>query len=135
CHESCEALEDACACAACLSRHHRACWDEAGSCGSCRATKRLELAEAARAHDPYGYAGVVEAWVRLGAVYNGLLVVVTLLLLNVELLRPVVMFQVGAGAFLANLCFLLGPAVELVARRLGYRGEWLRWILFLPGLG
>ncbi len=134
CHETCEAVEDACACAACLSRHHRACWDEAGACGSCRGAQRLELA-GERAHDPHGYVGVVEGWVRLGAFYNASLLAVTLLLLNVSLLRPSIAVEVGFGAVVANVCFLLGPAIELVARRLGYRGGWLRWILFLPGLG
>lgn len=135
CHEACEAADDACACAECLSRHHRACWEEAGSCGSCRATRRLEAVERVPSSDPYGYAGVVDAWIRLGAVYNGLLALETLLLLNVKLLRPAVLIEVGAAAFLANLCFLLGPAIELAARRLGYRGGWLRWILFGSGLG
>ena len=135
CHETCEAAQDACACADCLSRHHRACWDEAGACGSCRGGQRLELAGARAASDPHGYAGVIEAWLRLGAVYNGALVVVTFLLLNVSLFRPSIAVQVGLGAFVANLCFLLGPAIELAARRFGHRGDWLRWILFLPGLG
>lgn len=134
CHEGCEALEDACACASCLSRHHRACWDEAGACGSCRATLRLELA-GVRAADPHGYAAVVEAWVRLGLVYNGALAGVTVLCLGLSLLRPSIAVQVGVGAVLANMCFLLGPAIELVARRWGYRGTGLRWILFVPGLG
>lgn len=129
CHEECEPGPDACACAECLSRHHRACWDEQGSCGSCRGTARLEAAAPTRAGD----STVIDAWLKLGGVYNGGLAAVTLLLLNVQLVSPLVLVQVAFGALIANACFLLGPAIELVARRCGYDGGWLRWLLFVPG--
>lgn len=135
CHEVCEALDGACACASCLSRHHRACWEEAGACGNCRGDRRLEPAAAGRVADPHGYVGVVDGWVRLGLAYNGALAALTLLCLNVALLRPSIAAQAALGAFVANSCFLLGPATELVARRLGYRGQTLRWALFVSGLG
>jgi hypothetical protein len=41
CHEGVERHEVVSVCAACLSRHHRECWDELGRCGACRAGKAL----------------------------------------------------------------------------------------------
>lgn len=131
CHEVCEATDDACACVSCLARHHRACWAEAGGCASCRATARLETSRVA---DDRGYGEAIDAWLKLGIVYNAVLVAITGLALNVHLLRLPLLVEVVAGAVGANVCFLLGPALELFARRLGYRGKLLRWCLFVPGL-
>lgn len=136
CHDVCEADPDACACAACLSRHHRACWDEAGRCGSCQAGARLELAAPPAEADPRGYAAAVEAWLRLAAVYNAVLALATVALLGGRLLSPAVLVQVLVGAFLANLCFLAGPGAEIALRRLNLPlvAAASRWVLFPLGL-
>jgi hypothetical protein len=51
--------------------------------------------------------------------------------------------RMGPGRFLAgaalwavgaNVCFLLGPAVELLLVRLGWDLRGLRYVLFIPGL-
>src|SRR5262245_37845120 len=95
CHEPCEADADACACAECLSRHHRSCWTEGAACASCGATARLELAAAPSSQtqpatsttstaptDVYGFGATIDAWLRLGLVYNAVLVAISLLLLG-----------------------------------------------------
>jgi hypothetical protein len=133
CHEECEAGDGACACAACLSRHHVRCWEEGAGCGSCRATAPL-VAAAAPTERTAAYARTVDAWLRLALTYNAILVVESILLVNVKLLSlAVVIPPLALGAFLANLCFLTGPGLELVANRLGYRGEGLRRGLFFLG--
>jgi hypothetical protein len=132
CHESCSSSDPSCACAECLSRHHVRCWEEnRSSCASCRATKRLE---AVAVQDERVYGSAIDAWLKLALAYNGGLALVTLLFLNLRLLRdPEVIFPVLFGALVANACFLLGPAIELFARRFGYRGVALRWTLFSLG--
>jgi hypothetical protein len=133
CHEECVASADACACGECLARHHPGCWDEGGGCGTCRGTLRMEVRPAAPlAVDQYGYGEVIEAWLRLGLVYNAGLTGVTVLCLGTSLFSFAI-FEAAIGAVLANLCFLLGPAIELGARRVGHRAVWLRWALFVPG--
>lgn len=82
------------------------------------------------------YREVLGAWLKLALVYNGGLGLVTVLLLWGLLLTTRVAFQVADGAILANFCFLLGPTVELVARRCGFREtKPLRWTLFALGFG
>lgn len=135
CHDLCEAGQDACACADCLSRHHLGCWEEAGGCSSCRSVSRLLAASQEDAVETGGtYGEVIDAWLRLGLAYNVGLAGLTLLLLNTLLFDSAIMVQVGIGAFLANLGFLSGPALELLARRFGFRNtRTLRWILFFLG--
>lgn len=41
CHDECAAEEDVAVCRSCLSRHHAACWEESGACGSCSASEYL----------------------------------------------------------------------------------------------
>lgn len=42
CHEGIDLADEAwVACAGCVARHHHACWDEAGRCGSCGGGERL----------------------------------------------------------------------------------------------
>jgi hypothetical protein len=42
CHDSVSVDQEGwVACSGCLARHHRACWEESGCCGSCSATKCL----------------------------------------------------------------------------------------------
>lgn len=132
CHEECAASAEACACGECLARHHPGCWDEGGGCGTCRSTLRLDV-RPVEVVDRHGYTGVIDAWLRLGLVYNGGLTLVTVLCLGSSLFSLVVL-EAAVGAVIANVCFLLGPAIELGARRLGYRGDRLRWLLFVPGL-
>lgn len=141
CHDECVAGQDACACADCLSRHHTACWEEASGCSSCRSANRLSATsssdevEVAAKSDPR-YGEVLDAWLKLALVYNGGLGLVTLLILGSMLLTWRVAILTGEGAFVANLCFLLGPVSELIARRAGFRKtKPLRWTLFVLGFG
>jgi len=140
CHDECQAGQEACACADCLSRHHLGCWDEAGGCSSCRSTNRLVATPSASGvrvpgNDPR-YAEVIDAWLRLGLVYNGSLGGLTALILWPLMLDGGVIASVVAGALVANVCFLLGPGIELVARRFGFKKTRpLRWTLFVAGLG
>lgn len=133
CHEECASAKDACACAECLARHHRGCWDESRGCASCRGTRLLELAKQPAEAPPYGAA--LDSWLKLGVLYNSGLALVTVLTLLARgrILDPLVWIQVAIGAVLANICFVTGPGIELVALRLGYRGHLLRAILFLVG--
>lgn len=82
------------------------------------------------------YAEVIDAWLRLGLVYNGSLGGLTALILWPLMLDGGVIASVVAGALVANVCFLLGPGIELVARRFGFKKTRpLRWTLFVAGLG
>lgn len=69
CHAACAADADAQVCADCLSRHHTGCWDEGGGCASCRGQRSLGL----RQENPEAtiYGGAIDAWLRLGLIYNG----------------------------------------------------------------
>jgi hypothetical protein len=133
CHDTCPAEGEVCVCAECLSRHHVRCWDEGKGCSSCRGTRRLEAAAAKPGADAALYGPVIDAWLKLALVYNAGLALITILGLGSRLLDPATDIEVFGGAILANFCFLLGPAVEIVARRLGYRGATLRWVLFALG--
>lgn len=66
------------------------------------------------------YGEVIDAWLKLGLVYNGSLAALTVVLLRELLFSPLAL-NVAFGALIANLCFLLGPASEIVARRIGFR--------------
>jgi hypothetical protein len=137
CHDECEAGQEACACADCLSRHHLGCWDEAAGCSSCRSTNRLLASpETTESEASPAYGEVIDAWLKLGLIYNGGLGGLTLLLLNTRLLHLGIALEVLAGAVVANLCFLSGPVIELIGRRLGFKStQPLRWTLFVVGFG
>ncbi len=133
CHDECAATGDECVCAECLSRHHRRCWDEGSGCSSCRGTRRLEAVAAPPRGGPQ-FNDAVDAWIKLGLVYNLVLTGVTVLTLGTRLLQPGLVVAVACGAIVANVCFLLGPAIELIIRRLGARDTTaLRWALFASG--
>ena len=139
CHDECGASQSACACADCLSRHHVACWDEAGRCSSCGSTNRLQAAPASL-ESPSGtagkqsYAEVIDTWVKLAAVYNTSLVLVTVSLLGLAG-RLVNNFGDVVGLMLlGNLAFLSGPASELALMRVGFTNtKPFRWTVF--GIG
>jgi hypothetical protein len=42
CHDDCSPGVDDVACRECLARHHAACWNEHGACGTCGSTQRFE---------------------------------------------------------------------------------------------
>ncbi len=78
-------------------------------------------------------------WERLRVSYNLCLFLVTLLITAgihsfAMLAFPMYWLTVLAGAVFANLCFMAGPALETCIRWLGYRGNALRWALYLAGL-
>ena len=132
CHDDCPSEGEICVCADCLSRHHVRCWEEGSGCASCRSTRRLE-AVAKAGPDTSIYGPAIDAWLKLALVYNGGLGLLTVFALGRRLLDPVTLFNVIGLALMANFCFVLGPAAEIVARRLGYRGTMLRWVLFALG--
>lgn len=76
---------------------------------------------------------VFRSWEKLRVVYVGLLTLLTLVLLGRELLTLRVLAEVVFGAIAVNVAFFAGPILETYVRWLGYRGPFLRWVLF--GLG
>lgn len=78
------------------------------------------------------------SWEKLRLVYNGLLVVESLVLIFVlEMYEwaPPFFFLVGLPVLAvgANICFTLGPAVECYLFFLGFHRPWMRSALFVPG--
>ena len=72
-------------------------------------------------------------WEKLRIVFVLLLGTITLLVTGAGLLRIKVLLAVVEGALIANVCYFAGPILETYVRWLGYRGKWLRWILFYCG--
>ena len=73
------------------------------------------------------------AWEKLRVLYILILGLFTLLLglpyLNkLEFWLPVIF-----GGVIANACFFLGPIIETYVTWLGFRGRWLRWVIFVLG--
>jgi hypothetical protein len=84
---------------------------------------------------------IVLAWEKLRLLYNGLLVVPGLLVLNamISQLGMALIEAVLSAVFVAvcaNLCYLLGPVTELYLRGLFRQGQPLgrgRWLIFGSG--
>jgi hypothetical protein len=77
-------------------------------------------------------------WEKLRLVYVSVLVavVVFIAVLDSNSFRQhfrVFMQTVLGGAVIANLCYFAGPMVETYVTWLGYRGQWLRIVLFALG--
>jgi hypothetical protein len=137
CHEECLSTENVCACVECLARHHAACWAEGGSCSSCGASQALVSEDVATTSQEL--REVVDGWLKRGAAYNAPLAALSLLYVSIESRTAEFWPIMLLIAALANLGFLVWPAIELGVRRLGYRPRWLRWYLSFPafvlGLG
>jgi hypothetical protein len=113
--------------------------DEGHGCSSCRSTKRLEPPRAAQiarrpAIEDSGAREIIDAWLKLAGIYNAVLIAEVLVGLNTRLTEGFIQFLVVACAFLANLCFLMGPAFELLLRRFGVHTRGARWAIFTMGL-
>jgi len=80
---------------------------------------------------------IFRKWEVLRLVYNGVLIVESLAFAIPLLWRvPIGPFILNAvlAALAANVCFLLGPAVESYVRWLGWHFRGLRHVLFAAGL-
>ena len=78
------------------------------------------------------------AWERLRLVYIAVLGLFTLLLTGLSFAGPQLpkahtILIVVAGAIVANVCYFAGPVVETYISWLGYRRNWVRWVLFVGG--
>jgi hypothetical protein len=78
------------------------------------------------------------AWEKLRLVYVGVLalVVIFMAVLDSNSFRQHIreFFQAAlGGAVIANLCYFAGPMVETYVTWLGYRGQWLKIVLFVLG--
>lgn len=94
----------------------------------------MSAGPSSRTKSPPRYAEVVDAWVKLWAVYNGALTLLTLVALRGALFSPEGLVLVASGALFANICFMTAPAFELALQLIGAREtRALRWVLF--GLG
>ena len=74
------------------------------------------------------------AWGKLRVTYLVCLVSLTLLMDFPEIFSDGQLFYlVVEGAVVANLAFFAGPLLEISHPWCGYRGAFLRWIIFLSG--
>lgn len=84
------------------------------------------------------FGGVIRTWERLRIGYNLVLIVFTMMLtagLYRENLADILFwFAVGLGAIVANLCFMIAPAIEGYGRHFGLWHKPMTWLLFLGGL-
>ena len=85
----------------------------------------------------FDFGDILRRWERLRIVYNAVLIVWTLFLLALLMGRtPIALFvAVPFGGLLANLLYLLGPAIEAYATWFGFWHRSMTYILFLAGLG
>lgn len=89
--------------------------------------------------EPLGRIGrrVFLAWEKLRLVYIGILAAVTIAFVLPDLDNTIFAIEFWSmgifGAIGANVCYFIGPAIETYVTWLGYRGKWLRWILFQVG--
>jgi hypothetical protein len=74
------------------------------------------------------------AWEKLRALYCGVLAAESLLLGIPHLGRPVFWVLLAYGAFVANLCFCVGPCAEGYLALLGIDRRAVRWALWGLGL-
>ncbi len=77
------------------------------------------------------------AWEKLRIGYLAILILITLvpsLLAPRELWYSVRFWiRLAEGAVLANICYFAGPIIETYWTWLGFRGSWLRIVLFIVG--
>jgi hypothetical protein len=80
------------------------------------------------------FRDVFLGWEWLRVVFNGVLVLLTLLCGLGSLAVPKFWATAMFGAVVTNVCFCVGPILEGYATWLsGRRVKWLRWVLFLLG--
>lgn len=90
------------------------------------------------ANGPHATLGLIAKrvfleWEKLRVLYNGLLIVVTLLLGSSHLNTIEFWGAAVVGGVICNVCFFLGPIVETYVTWLGFRTRWLRWLFFVSG--
>ena len=87
--------------------------------------------------EDFDFGDIIGRWERLRIVYNAVLIVWTLFLLALLMGRTPValMIAVPFGGLLANLLYLLGPAIEAYATWFGFWHRSMTYVLFLAGLG
>lgn len=73
------------------------------------------------------------AWEKLRVLYIAIIGITTILLVYPGYKNPRVIMLVIEGAVISNLLYFAGPVTETYVRWLGYRGQVLRWVLFLCG--
>ena len=139
CHDACAASEDVRVCSRCLTRHHADCWSEGHGCGSCGATE--PLARVVEAEAAGGVAGFFNAhkhvllrWGLLRIPYNLVLFGVSAVMLGTSVLSPSYFIDGVAAALIANVCYCLGPGLEVYLRTLGAKQRWIGPALFGLGL-
>lgn len=87
--------------------------------------------------EDFDFGDILRRWERLRIVYNAVLIVWTLFLLVLLMGRTPVALMVAVpfGGLLANLLYLLGPAIEAYVTWFGFWHRSMTYILFLAGLG
>lgn len=80
------------------------------------------------------FGTIVRRWERLRIVYNAILIPWTIVLLLISTGPPAIIVLVPIGGILANVLYLLGPAVESYMTWFGVWHVALTVILFLAGL-
>ena len=87
---------------------------------------------------PVDFGSVIKTWEILRIAYNlimgAITIALTLVMYPENLLDLVFWFSVVVGALIANLCFLMGPAIEGYGRYFGLWGRPLTGLLFMAGL-
>ena len=74
------------------------------------------------------------AWERLRVIYVLVLAVVSAVLLGPSgFMDSRLLFRLFEGAVAANVLFFAGPVGETYVHWLGFRQNWLRWVLFVSG--
>jgi hypothetical protein len=74
------------------------------------------------------------AWERLRVIYVFVLAVVSIVLLGPSgFMNARLLLRLFEGAVVANVLIFAGPVTETYVHWLGFRQNWLRWVLFFSG--
>ena len=138
CHDSCTASEDVRVCSRCLTRHHTACWGEGHGCASCGASEPLARLSEGGVTPAKGFFAehkqVLLRWELLRIPYNLILFGLCGVMLGGQVLKPGMFLEGVFAALVANVCYTLGPGLEVYLRTLGVRQRWVGPALFVAGL-
>ena len=84
------------------------------------------------------FVPIMYRWERLRLIYNGALIVIVILLTLIarprNLLDVDFLFMLCIGGLFANLCFLLGPAIEAYGTHFRLWRGFMTSLLFVAGL-